>query len=381
MCCANRISLHDSREPSGSGCRNGSVKQTSDEQAGPYRQIGPSAPSRIPVWAALFVLFGLLLLPGVRSYWPLAILLAGVGVWFGRVSPRAAIAISLIALAAVFARASNFEPWRGVPADGWRGVLPFLATDAVNNSSQTLNFSGVRTLRVRGLNAAVHVKVSDGEHVLQIFRRGSVKVAVARNGDTLSVEARGQPFAFNASAGYDLIVPPDLNLDLTTSNGRLDLDATGRARRVSARSSNGRLTIVNSGAAPLNVETSNASIELVNVGGQVSAGSSNGSIILNGASQAELSLHSSNGGINLTNVSLKAGSNSTVNTSNARIVIEALSAPAGLQVDASTSNAPVRMTLPGGNVTLDQHSGSADLPGAQPARLTLNSSNGEITLR
>ncbi|HEX2863465.1 MAG TPA: hypothetical protein VHN99_02760, partial [Deinococcales bacterium] len=297
------------------------MKRAPEGPTGPYRQVPATPAARPPYWLLALVVFGVLLLPGARSFWPLVILFAGVGVFIGRLPARWAIGLCLIALAAVVLRATNFEPWHGVPAGNWSSVVPFVEFDRGIQSSQVLNFSGVSSVRVRGLNGSVQVRVTDGEHVLQIFRRGSVKVSVATSGGTLAIEAQGQPFAFNTSAAFELTVPPDMTLDLGTSNGRIDLDGSGRVRGVTARSSNGRLTLVNLGNAPLDATTSNGSIDLSQVSGRVSASTSNGSIGVNGASNAELSLSTSNGSINLTGVALRPGSNSNATTSNARITV------------------------------------------------------------
>jgi hypothetical protein len=243
---------------------------------------------------------------------------------------------------------------------------------------QSINWAGIERLEVRNFNGLVRVNVTQGGD-LKFERKGGASVVVERRGNTLTLLAR-RPF-FSVSSGVNMVldVPQNLSLNLQNSNGPIRLE--GAVRELTARSSNGRIEVRDTGKGRGYLETSNAEILLENVGGEVVAKTSNGKIRVSASQDVRLQLSTSNADVLLENLVLQNNSNSSVETSNGTIQLLRPSAPSGLVIRGSTSNARVDVDAPNFDVRLEDQRFEAQKGGFGAARLEVRTSNKPIVLR
>jgi len=191
--------------------------------------------------------------------------------------------------------------------------------------------SGSPKLVVRSENGSISVETA-GTGVIQvtatITNPSRVEYRAVQKGNTIEVTAdeKGGFNLFRRSGGAEvvLVVPKSIDLDLETSNGKIEVEGVEVTALASLKSSNGRVILTGVGG-DLMVKTSNGSIEIHDFNGQMDARTSNGSIDFTGTlrSDSENELRTSNGSINVTLIDTP-----------------------GVEVDASTSNGKVKSQLP-----------------------------------
>ncbi|MGD9964356.1 MAG: DUF4097 domain-containing protein [Candidatus Izemoplasmatales bacterium] len=159
------------------------------------------------------------------------------------------------------------------------------------------------------------------------------------------------------------------NLDIQTSNGRVDLDLSNNFDYINLVSSNGRINIKDLTAAKIDVMTSNGDINLENIytNNEINLSSSNGDIILNNVSANKIDSNTTNGKIDAENIT---SNNIDLDSSNGRIYLSVTGSKDDYRVSLSTSN--------GDRVYdgLKVESGTINTSGSKV--ISLNSSNGDV---
>jgi hypothetical protein len=165
---------------------------------------------------------------------------------------------------------------------------------------------------------------------------------IIQTGDSINVTAESMmgKFDFNSSPGADITVtvPASTDVDIRTSNGRVEIDGidgTTRAR------------------------TSNGAIDLSNLDGEVEARTNNGSIEYRG--------------------SLPVGSSNELRTSNGSISVSFQSEP-NVGVDASTSNGKVSVNRPI-STRRSEPTYIVGTIGQPESNLIIRTSNGSVTIK
>lgn len=170
-----------------------------------------------------------------------------------------------------------------------------------------------------------------------------------------------------------IYVPKELDLDISTSNGRITFDK-GLVGTAKLRTSNGSIAIVNH-KGDLDVETSNGSITILEHQGTVKARTSNGSIRLETEKPlGNVSLRSSNGRVEMTLGEL-IGQSYEARTSNGSIRVN-LPEESRFNLDASSGSGRVNCDF----TSLREKSIKQSVNGGG-AELLLETSNGTISIQ
>ena len=249
-------------------------------------------------------------------------------------------------------------------------------------------FTGVKTLRVKAEGVRV-IRVRDRNMRVTLTGGGGSDIVIRHP------ESERVKYDFILEDGRLALIrqPWDLSLGLFQSLG-LDREM----REVS-------LAVPLELAAELDLRTSNARMDVkgVNLWGQALLGTSNASITLTQVSAKRLELTASNGNITLDGV--KAAADVKAVTSNAKIRANGVTAPQALTLKSSnasihveavnsrdislvTSNGAVKGTMPGSLREYSVQSATSNGKNSLPARmgggdkqLTVRTSNGSIDLR
>ncbi len=239
-------------------------------------------------------------------------------------------------------------------------ALSACAPVSVNVETTSPDLNGLQRVHLRAFNGRIRVEIGQPTS-LTIIRRGDVEVSLQRSAETFEVSSRkGRPICEDCGVDLEVRVPAGLAQELETSNG--EIEVTGAAVSVNARTSNATITARDTGEAGLALETSNGGIEVHRARGALSARTSNAPVFLE-------------------QIVLRGSSTSQAITSNASIEVRALSAADGLRVSGATTNGPLNITLPGFDLQRTGSSFTAERDGPNPASLKLETSNAAITVR
>ena len=237
-------------------------------------------------------------------------------------------------------------------------------------------------LIVRGFNGRVRVEAgADGviQMNAKIKRASRVIFEAAQEGDTVTIEAKrksGGMDLFGRSPGAEITVmtPAATSVDLTTSNGSIELrgiEGSGPVKtsngrillenvkgRHDMRTSNGRVE-VNGMEGDGEVRNTNGSIKLTNVRGAFQASTSNGSIALEGE--------------------LEHGTVCRLESSNGSVIVKLVGQPS-LRIDARTSNGRVRSELQASKVTSEDKNHLVATIGEGEGELFIRTTNGSVLI-
>jgi DUF4097 and DUF4098 domain-containing protein YvlB len=181
-------------------------------------------------------------------------------------------------------------------------------------------FAGVQTLEVTSFNG--DLKITKAENAsMTVVKRGKVEVKLERDGNTMRIKAEDGPYCMNCFADITLEVPQAMNLKLESGNGDVKAKDT------------------------LNIQAK-----------------------------------SSNGDVTLERVTLSAGSENNANSSNGDVTISALNADDGLEITGSTGNGSSEFKASGYEVQTEDNDFTAKKSGGNPAKFTLESGNGDVTV-
>ena len=238
------------------------------------------------------------------------------------------------------------------------GILPITGT-----GEETRDFTYVDDI-TDGLLRAGYFEAAIGQE-MNLASGREIKILDLAKMESGRMEVRLAPFdlATVVGAQCDMARPlaekKNIDLDLQTSNGRIEVEGVKVTSLASLETSNGRVTLI-AVAGDVKVKTSNGKIDIQGFIGQLDARTSNGSIDFTGT--------------------LRSDSENELRTSNGSIEVTLVDTP-GVELDAATSNGNVRSELPitiSGGTRDDRLAGTI---GAGGSRLGIHTSNGSITIR
>jgi len=235
-------------------------------------------------------------------------------------------------------------------------------------------------LVVSSENGSIEVNAgSDSEVRVQATLRGAnrIEYEVKQDGDTITVTAhRTRRVLFGFGSGTDVVVtvPTSAEVDLETSNGRIELG--GIQGSGSLRTSNGRM-LLEDVVGDFVGDTSNGSITIDTMEGSARIHTSNGRVELRQVI-GEIDVETSNGRISFSGEMTPGGRNRLI-TSNGNVTVELRGTPS-VSLDASTSNGDVSSGLPI-LVTVMKDKELSGTIGDGEADLYIRTSNGDVTIR
>lgn len=239
---------------------------------------------------------------------------------------------------------------------------------------------GSVSLVVNSENGNIEVVTgSDNEVRVQATLRGAnrIEYEAKQEGDTITVTAqRTRRVLFGFGSGTDIVVtvPSSTDVDLETSNGRIELQRINGSG--SLRTSNGRI-VLEDVTGDFVGDTSNGSITIDTMEGSARFHTSNGRVDLREVI-GEVDVESSNGRISFSGEMTPGGRNRLI-TSNGNVSVELRGTPS-VSLDASTSNGDVSSDLPI-LVTVMKEKELTGTIGDGEADLYIRTSNGDVTIR
>jgi DUF4097 and DUF4098 domain-containing protein YvlB len=185
-----------------------------------------------------------------------------------------------------------------------------------------------------------------------------IGINTSRNAASLNIEPSYPDLdsARNYAVDFRITLPPNVRLNLATSNGPVvvasmkgDVDVNTSNGGVDLRGIEGRVR----------ADTSNGPIVVKNVRGDLELDTSNGAIDVAASGDKFIRCTTSNGEVRMTAVR----GNSHIRTSNGRIQLQIVELPAAPSIEARSSN---------GGVTVE-------VPSSASGRLTMNTGNGRLS--
>lgn len=240
---------------------------------------------------------------------------------------------------------------------------------------RNLDFAGITQVRFESRSGAVDVDGDEGETDIDIhitkFARGRTDEEAEKNAASISVEVKREPPDSpvlvvvvdvprelrhrSAGAHLDVSIPPRVDLEIHTSNGRVDVKETEGT--IDIDTGNGKVDL-SSITGDIVAKSGNGSMVIEDVVGNAELRSSNGRITLERVEAERIVASTSNGSIKAREVS---GSTS-FDTSNGSIELIFTSLPDSPELKAETNNGSIYM----------------EVPATVNARLVLHTSNGRI---
>ncbi|MEY4529732.1 MAG: hypothetical protein RLZZ156_453 [Deinococcota bacterium] len=319
-------------------------------------------------WLPLGAFLLALLFTPLGTLWWLWLLVIGGLFVAQRLKPSTAVLWAVVTVAGGILTAGAWNP---------RTFSPALRNEP--NDLQTLDWSGVQRLEIRGFNGNLRVQVRESGGDLRLERKGGGSVVLEKRGDTLRLVARKPFFSFSSGVNMVLDIPPNLVLNLQTSNGGVRVE--GLTREVLAKTSNGRIELRDTGKTKANLETSNGEVVLERVSGDLMAKTSNAKIRVLQGLEVRLGLQTSNANVQLEDLSLQNNTSSSIESSNGMVQLERIRASSGLTIRGNTNNSRVEVDLPGFEVRLEDQRFEALKTGFGMAVLEVRTSNERIVVR
>lgn len=235
-------------------------------------------------------------------------------------------------------------------------------------------------LIVDSVNGSIEVTAAAaGEVRVQATIRGAnrIEYEVAQNGDTITARGRRTGWAlFGGGAGVSFVitVPPQVDVELETSNGSIQL--SGVEGSGSLETSNGKI-VLEDVKGEFDGDTSNGTITVDAMEGHARLETSNGRVDLREVI-GQVDVETSNGRIFYSGDMTPGGRNRLV-TSNGDVNVELHGTPS-IDLDASTSRGRVSSEFPI-LVTVMKERELTGTIGAGEADLFIRTSNGSVSIR
>ncbi len=235
-------------------------------------------------------------------------------------------------------------------------------------------------------NGRIAVEADDDNdneiHVEARLKNASrVDYRVTQDGDTVRVEARKKGkaslFGFlsmNTSVEITVTTPRNTNVELTSSNGRIELTEVENSGTL--QTSNGRI-IMESIKGDFEATTSNSKIELHNAEGSATLRTSNGQIVMEGV-KGDFDAQTSNGSISFSGEMAPGGDNQ-MKTSNGKVRVNLQGTPS-LKIDATTSNGSITTELSNMAASIEEKNRLVGTIGDGEAQLVIQTSNGSVSI-
>jgi hypothetical protein len=201
-----------------------------------------------------------------------------------------------------------------------------------------------------------------------------VQYEAIEQGDTVTVEAEVGSGARNAGADIVVSVPAETEVELKTSNGRIEIQ--GLEAPGTLRTSNGRV-VMKQLEGDFDARTSNGPIVVTSMEGEATLATSNGPVTLDKVTGA-FDVDTSNGNISFSG-EMTAGGDNRLETSNGSVTVKLEGTPS-VKLDASTSRGEVTSELPiDASKTRKQE--LVGTIGEGEADLVIRASNGSVTVK
>jgi Putative adhesin len=323
-------------------------------------------PKTSPSWIPLGIFLLVMLFTPLGRIWPLFVVGIGALIWLKRVRLETGLLWAGVAFAGGVLNAGAWSP---------ATLAPTFRDEGADVQRLPENF---KRLEVRGFNGFIRVTARRGQTGVRFERKSGASVTLERRGDTVVITTRRPFFSFNSGVNITLDIPENLEVNLQTSNGFVEVQ--GRVAKLTVKTSNDRIAVRDTGTADIRLETSNDDINLERLAGTLYARSSNGSIRLLDSSLS-LDAQTDNASITLERLTLTNNTRSRAVTSNGSITVAGLNASSGLLIRGATSNARVDVNTPGLNVRLEDSRFEARRDGFGTAELELKTDNDRITVR
>ena len=238
-------------------------------------------------------------------------------------------------------------------------------------------FNGRITVTAGG-ESAIDVRVtsrgsgSDQKEADQDLAKVAVTITSTTDRVTITARRTDQPVSLGDSgADVEISVPPESNLQLRTSNGRIEAANTSGA--ILARASNGAITT--RGGHDLDLDTTNGPVSVNLATGKLRVRTSNGALDVNAAKDAQVTAETSNATLTFSG-SLAPGSN-TFETSNANLTLT-LPGAAAFTIDGATNNGRVQTDFPRLEVSDTAIRGTAGI--SSVTNVSATTSNGDLAV-
>ena len=234
-------------------------------------------------------------------------------------------------------------------------------------------------LVVKTGNGAIEVNSgSDGEVLVEATLRvpEEIDYSVTQDGDTINVvaEPRSGGWRDCKQASFVITVPAKTDVDLRTSNGRIELVGIEGSGRL--ETSNGEISL-DDVKGDFDGGTSNGRIDIDTLEGSVELDTSNGAVSVRDA-KGEFELETSNGRISFSG-ELVAGGNNRLVTSNGQVDVELEGTPS-VRIEAATSTGEITTDLPLKIESVSKNRLVGTIGDAE-ADLYVSTSNGDVDIR
>lgn len=240
--------------------------------------------------------------------------------------------------------------------------------------------NGAITVRARadtGIKALITRSCRGADRADAEKHLADILVTDSTHGGTLFLRADlPNVSARSYGAEFDIVAPAATALDLETSNGAVRI--VGMNADVTARTSNGAMEVANSVGA-INLNTSNGAVTLTSTVGAAVVVTTNGRVTA-APHEGSIDARTTNGAVDCDLARFDTTDAATLRSDNGRVTV---SLPAGVSVsfDAATSNGSVRVEGFSVNYTLDDAAHKRGTIGTGRATLTIDTSNGDVTIR
>jgi hypothetical protein len=211
-----------------------------------------------------------------------------------------------------------------------------------------------------------------------------VQYEAIEQGNTVTVEAEVDSGARNAGADIVVSVPAETEVELKTSNGRIEIQ--GLEAPGTLRTSNGRV-VMKQLEGDFDARTSNGPIEVTSMEGEATLATSNGPVTLDKVKgngpvtldkvKGAFDVDTSNGNISFSG-EMTAGGDNRLETSNGSVTVELGGTPS-VELDASTSRGEVtsELSIDASKTKKQELVGTI---GEGEADLVIRSTNGSVTV-
>ena len=242
-------------------------------------------------------------------------------------------------------------------------------------------------LVVRGFNGRIRVRAGEPGSIrvrARLKKPRGIKYSAVQEGDLVTVEAKPdrQSEGFlhglsrqNSGANIEVTVPVATSVDLTTSNGPVELQGTESSGAIQTK--NGPIR-VEQFKGDLNATTKNAPITVKTLSGSAELSTSNGRVSIEDT-HGRFEARTTNGTIKFQG-SIEPGNSNRLSTTNGNIKV-ALNAEPSLKLTAATVNGRVRCEVPGFVASIEKRQKIEGTMGAGEAELIAETKNGSIVVQ
>ncbi|WP_027483581.1 DUF4097 family beta strand repeat-containing protein [Deinococcus pimensis] len=234
---------------------------------------------------------------------------------------------------------------------------------STRGATKPLDLTGVT--RVNVITFDGNVRITNDARVtnagaVALTLRGNTGYRVERVDGTLFVRGFDVgPWVPGHGVDVTLTLPAGIGEDVVTTNGAVVV--TGGAPEVTARTTNGPVSVAGVGASTVKVASTNADVTVRDVTGPVEVSTTNGAA-------------------SVLDVTLPAASLSSVESTNGPVRMSGLRVPSGVRITADGEAGRTHVTWPDATVRVDGGHAEVEVPGVAPATVKLSTTNDGINV-